>query len=71
MPKPAGVITLGCAKKIRIGYLDLIIVGLLVMFYIFLFLDEPILALTLFAIALVISLVALLKTKSPHAKTLH
>ena len=47
----------------RIVYIDVLVLGLLVLFYAFIFLGEVILALIFFVIAIVVSFVALLRVR--------
>jgi len=57
--------------KVRTVYIDILVVGLLVLFYAFLFLGEVVLALVFFVIAIAVSVVALLKVRYGHANSSH
>ena len=53
--------------KVRTVYIDILVVGLLVLFYAFLFLGEVVLALVFFVTTIVVSIVALLRGRGDHA----
>ena len=61
------VISWDVSMKVRIARIDALVIGLLFLFYVFIFLGEVVPALVFFVIAIAISLVALLKARSGRA----